>query len=97
MRSDNNHLVIELEEVKQNSNRIADENTKLKCEMEVLKLHVNGQYEVEKLLKHKRSKGQQSFLVRWKGFSSEHDSWVFQKDLRCPSKLEIYKKEHNLI
>lgn len=97
MESDNQRLTIELEEVNQKLKLISDENTKLKSEMEVLSLQVSSQYEVEKLVSHKKSKGQQCFLVRWKGFSSAHDSWVFQKDLMCPDMLEIYKKKHHLI
>ena len=33
-------------------------------------------YVVEKIIKTRRRKGKKQYLVRWRGYSSEHDSWV---------------------
>lgn len=52
-------------------------------------------YDVERLLDHKFIK-KRSFLVRWEGFDSSHDSWVEESDLQCPSILAAYKKSKRL-
>ena len=39
-------------------------------------------YEVEKVI-GKRSEPHEQYLVRWKGYGSEHDSWCDVDDLRC--------------
>lgn len=54
-------------------------------------------FEVESLLKHKVNQRKvRSFLVRWKNYSSEHDSWVKESDLNCPTILKEYLKKHSL-
>lgn len=97
LKSNKHRLTTEFKEVNEKCSYILDENMKLKLEVEQFNLRADNQYEVEKLISHKKSKSQQCFLVRWKGFSSDHDSWVPQKDLMCPEILETYKKGHNLI
>lgn len=47
------------------------------------------QYEVESLLDDQFISVRQ-FLVRWKGYDSQHDSWVFETDLNCPRMLRKY-------
>lgn len=47
-------------------------------------------FDVESILNDKIQRKVRYFLVRWKGFSSEHDSWVREVDLMCPSILENY-------
>jgi hypothetical protein len=45
----------------------------------------------------KKSKNIREFLVRWKGYSAEHDTWEPEDNLRnCQSVLTKYKKEHRL-
>lgn len=97
LKEDNHYLTTKLEDVNQKSKQTSNENIELKSKVEQLNSQINGEFEVEKLLKHKKSKGEQCFLVRWKGYSSEHDCWVPQKNLMCPDILEDYKKEHDLI
>lgn len=46
-------------------------------------------YEVERLLDDELVQTRQLF-VRWKGYDSSHDSWVFEKDLNCPRMLKRY-------
>lgn len=48
-------------------------------------------YEVEHLLKHKKTKCGIQYLVRWKGFSSDDDLWVKESNLQCPKILKAYK------
>lgn len=54
-------------------------------------------YEVEALINHRSSKRAREFLVRWKGFQSNHDTWVKEKNLSCPQILAKYKGEHKLL
>lgn len=71
--------------------------TPLKTKNEVLTdLNESGEYEVDCLIGHKKKNGKYIFLVRWKGFSSTHDSWLSQRDLKCPALLKEYIKKHNL-
>lgn len=53
-------------------------------------------YEVEALLKHRGRGRIREFLVRWKGFESEDDTWEKEKNLSCPQILAKYKKKHRL-
>lgn len=54
-------------------------------------------YEVEALIKHRSTKRTREFLVRWKGFQPNHDTWVKEKNLSCPQILAKYKGEHKLL
>jgi len=56
-------------------------------------------WEIEKILKE-RSHGwwkKKQYLVRWKGYSPAHDSWVNSKDLYTSDLLADFKKDHNSI
>ena len=51
------------------------------------------EYEVEKILAHRRVGRTSKYLVRWKGYSSYHDSWQSEEDLaNCQELLTEFKK-----
>lgn len=50
-------------------------------------------YEVDELLDH-RVRNQREFLVRWKGFGPEADSWERESNIFCPKTLNAYLKKH---
>ena len=63
---------------------------------------IKGEFEfvVQKILKHRLEEGSKTsieFLVRWKGYSSEHDTWEPHDNMEnCLTVLNKYKKEHKL-
>lgn len=48
-------------------------------------------YEVEKLVDHKMKKGVRFYLVRWKGYNEQDDTWEKESNLHCPDILNAYK------
>ena len=40
-----------------------------------------GYYDVEKILDHRGTKNNKEFLVRWKGYDPDEDSWIKEKDV----------------
>ena len=53
------------------------------------------EYEIEKIIHHRGTPSSRSFLIRWKGYSAEGDSWVPERDLKnAKSALTTYKKLH---
>ena len=58
---------------------------------------INGEeeYEIEKIIRHCGTLSSCSFLIRWKGYSTEEDPWVPEQDLKhAKSALTSYKKLH---
>lgn len=64
-----------------NRQSAAKEENKSDCDDE--------QYEVDRLIDDEFIQARQ-FLVRWKGYDSSHDSWVYEKDLNCPRMVRKY-------
>ena len=61
---------------------------------------VNGEeeYEVERILKHRGRPKRHQYLIRWKGYEADEDSWVLEKDLGNSSEiLQEYKKRAKLL
>lgn len=57
---------------------------------------ISQNFEVEKLIKHRGRKGNREFLVRWKGFTAEDDTWQSEECLSCPKILKQYLKAKKL-
>ena len=67
---------------------------------------IKGEFEfiVQKIMKfrvveedNRKTKKIREFLVRWKEYSAEHDTWEPEDNLHnCLSILDKYKKEHQL-
>ena len=57
------------------------------------------EYEMDHIVRHKRNnKGNLLFLVRWKGYSMEDDTWEPASNLKhAKETLEEYKKRHKLL
>lgn len=52
------------------------------------------EYEVERIIGQRLIKGRrQQFLVRWKGYDENSDTWELAKDLNCPELIEEFLAE----
>ncbi|HEX9613546.1 MAG TPA: reverse transcriptase domain-containing protein [Candidatus Bathyarchaeia archaeon] len=57
-------------------------------------LKSSEEYEVEKIVGEKRSKGKSFYKVRWKGYDAENDTWQSARDLRnAPELLKEWKAQ----
>lgn len=56
----------------------------------------NNEFEVEAILNHKETKDGRKYLVRWKGFGPDGDTWENVHNLSCPKILNKYLRSLNL-
>lgn len=79
-------------ENKHQQNILGNRNVYAKCDAKINAStnEVEVEYEVEQILSHKNRYNKPFFLVRWKGFDSNSDSWVREENLSCPKLLEEY-------
>lgn len=92
--------------VQREINRLTTENKMLLAQNKQLKQsgtenvrpkeNAGNIYEVETLLKHRTINKKRSFFVRWKNYSSKHDSWVNESDLQCEKILNDYLKSKGI-
>ncbi|XP_017776559.1 PREDICTED: chromodomain-helicase-DNA-binding protein 1 [Nicrophorus vespilloides] len=50
-------------------------------------------YEVEAIVNERRVRKSRQYLIRWKGYGSEHDTWEPETTLNCPEILQKYKED----
>lgn len=53
-------------------------------------------YEVDAIIAHKNCKSGRLYLVRWKGYADDEDSWEKESNLDCPKILNKYKRSIKL-
>ncbi|XP_037818709.1 probable chromo domain-containing protein LHP1 isoform X3 [Lucilia sericata] len=51
------------------------------------------EYEVKDIMDHKTERGVSYFLIRWKGYTKDDDTWEPEDTLNCPDIIERYKKK----
>lgn len=56
----------------------------------------NGVYDVKSIISHKIVDGELHFLIRWKNYSPEDDTWERMSNLYCKNFLNNYMKLNNL-
>ncbi|XP_065362912.1 chromodomain-helicase-DNA-binding protein 1 isoform X2 [Calliphora vicina] len=54
---------------------------------------VEEEYEVKDIVGHKTERGVSYFLIRWKGYTKDDDTWEAEDTLSCPDIIEKYKKK----
>ncbi|XP_045496096.1 chromo domain protein LHP1-like [Colias croceus] len=54
------------------------------------------EYEVERIVDSKRIKGKLHYLIRWKGYSADSDSWEPHDTLSCPDVINKYNEEKEI-
>ena len=50
---------------------------------------------MERIVGQRTIKGQRQFLVRWKGYDADSDTWEQEKDLSCPKLIEEFLEEEH--
>lgn len=95
LKRDKNLLVAQVKQLQSNTLRFIKSAEKMVSPES--SYSSENEFEVECILAHnKSSKRQREFFVRWKGYTADHDSWVKEKDLTCPSILKEYLSKQNL-
>lgn len=54
---------------------------------------VEEEYEVKDIVGHKTERGVSYFLIRWKGYTKDDDTWEPEDTLNCPDIIEKYMKK----
>lgn len=91
------------EAASQEIKKLSQEKKILQAQIDQLKMIENvcpnsdSHYEVEKLLDHRTTGRKMTFLVRWKNYGPEHDSWVKKADLHCEEILKTYMNSKRLL
>lgn len=55
--------------------------------------NVEEEYEVEKIIDSKKIKGKLHYLIRWKGYSADSDTWEPENTLSCPDLIAKFNDE----
>ena len=58
-----------------------------KEEVKPIEVEEEEEWEVEKILNKRRVRGIDKYLVQWKGFMAEHDTWERDEELRNAREL----------
>ena len=72
------HLVVNVSQIVQYREQVRGQKKK-----EIKPIEVNGEKEwkVERILNKRKVRGIEKYLVQWKGFTVEHNTWEKEEDL----------------
>ena len=54
-----------------------------------------AEWEVEKILDMRTQRSQKQYLIRWKGYSSAHDSWEPWENINAPLLMAEFEKQRS--
>ena len=54
-----------------------------------------AEWKVEKILDMRTQRSQNQYLIRWKGYSSAHDSWEPWENIKAPLLMAEFKKQRS--
>ena len=84
------HLVVNVSQIVQYKEQVKGQKNEKEKPVEVEGVE---EWEVEKILNKKKMRGVEKYLVRWKGFIVEHDTWERKEDLENTKEvLEEFKE-----
>ena len=49
-------------------------------ELQLISIDLSGSFQIDHVIRTKKTRGVKMFLVRWRGYSSKFDSWISEKD-----------------
>ena len=52
---------------------------------------------MEKILKHRKRKGEMEYLVKWQGYGDKDNSWEPVVNLECRDLIAAYNKKQNIV
>jgi len=83
------YLVVNMSQIVQYNEQVKEQK---KEEGKPVEIEGVEEWEVEKILNKKKMRGVEKYLVRWKGFTAEHDTWERKEDLgNVEEALEEFK------
>ena len=87
------HLVVNVSRIVQYKKQVKGQKKEQGKPMEIEGVK---EWEIEKILNKRRIRGVDKYLVRWKGFTAEHDTWERKEDLgNTRETLEEFKGRIN--
>jgi hypothetical protein len=54
-----------------------------------------GVYVVENVVEKRIKKGKVMYLIKWEGYSSEHNTWELEENCNCPELIEQFEKSRS--
>lgn len=54
-------------------------------------------YVVEKILKKRQNNGITEYLLKWKNYSDDYNTWEPEENLQCPTLIKQYEKQANVV
>jgi len=87
------HPVVNVSQIKRYIDQV---NSQRKETPQPVVVEGEEEWEVEKILNKKKVRGKDKFLVRWKGFTAEGDTWESRENLRnAGDALKEFKEEYS--